>query len=403
MKGSLIHFKDDIWKYTVIDYYITDEAGKKKPVRKKFTITAIGKTPAQKKLNAEAQADDIWKGLKSGDRFWEAAEITLGEYLDRFLEDGQKKDADGNARWKNQSYLWYERRIRCHIKPKLGHYKISEISTRMIDNFLKEVSNAGKFIPAHCYSVLKTAWQQMIYDGDVGVSTNLLDKVRPPKRPDVEHNIWTVDQVKIFLKAVEHYRYHLFYFVCFTTGMRANEVLGLRWRDIDFVNNKISVKNKIEKAGLNPELGTPKTKKSVREIKMIPQLSTAFEKHKKDQAKERMQRYRAQLPYNDYGPEFADLVFTKQEGGPVKKEQLRKKEFVPAIKACQSDKKTWIPQIRIHDLRHSAATYLLDIGTPLEIVAEILGHSTPFFTRKTYVKDNVKRQDAPMARMAQDF
>jgi hypothetical protein len=72
----------------------------------------------------------------------------------------------------------------------------------MIDEFLVEVSSAGKFIPAHCYSVLRAVWQQMIYDGDVGVTTNLIDNVKSPGKPDVEHDIWTVDQVKIFLKAV---------------------------------------------------------------------------------------------------------------------------------------------------------------------------------------------------------
>lgn len=403
MKGSLVHYKNDTWHYTIIDHYITDESGKKKPIRKKFTIIAHGETPAKKKENAEEQAAEIWRRFKEGDRFWEASEITLGQYLDRFLTDGVKKDANGESRWKRQGYIWYERRIRIHIKPTLGHYKISEITPRMIKDFLIKVSEHGKFLPAHCYSILKTVWQQMIYDGDVGVKENLLDKIAPPGRPEFEHKIWTIDQVKIFLKAVEHYRYHLFYFICFTTGMRANEVLGLRWRDIDFENNVIHVRSKLEKAGLNPEMGTPKTKRSVRDIKMIPQLAKALKTHRRAQAIEKMNRLKAKLPYNDYGQEFADLVFTKQEGGPVKKEQLRKREFIPAIKACQTKKETWIPQIRIHDLRHSAATYLLDIGTPIEVVAEILGHATPSFTRKTYIKDNVKRQEKAMERMAQDF
>jgi len=400
MKGSLTHYKDNIWHYTVILGYVV-ENGRKKPVRKKFTIHAIGKTYAQQKNNAQEQAEEIYRRIKMGDRFWEA-EMTLGEYLDRFLEDGKKKDANGESRWKRQGYIWYERRIRIHIKPALGHFKIHEITPRMISEFLRDVSNKGAFLPAHCYSILHAVWQQMIYDGDVGVTKNLLDNVKPPARPEVEHDVWNVEQVKIFMEAVEHYRYHLVYFVCFTTGLRINEVLGLRWRDIDFDNMVIHVRNKIEKAGLNPELGTPKTKKSVRSVLMIPKLAEELKKHRKNQAIEKMAALAART-WVDYGPEFDDLVFTKTTGGPVKREQLRKKEFVPAIKACQANPETWIPKIRIHDLRHSAATYLLDIGTPIEIVSEILGHSSVDITRKIYIKDNVKRQQKSMERMAQDF
>jgi integrase len=406
MKGSLVYYKDDIWHYTIDDHTAVDENGKKKRVRKKFTIVAQGKTFAQKQKNAEEQAEDIWRRFKEGDRFWEA-DINFGDYLDRFLADGYKPDDPKNSRWKRQGYIWYERRIRCHIKPKLGHYKISEITTRIIKNFLEEVATAGKFIPTHCYAILRAVWQQMIWDGDVGVKENIILRVHPPKVPEVNNPIWDIDQVKIFLKAVEHYRYHLVYFVAFTTGMRINEILGLRWRDIDFENGIINVRNKIEKSGLKPMLGTPKTKKSLRPIKMIPKLAKELAQHKKQQAAEIL----AVPPglYQDYGPEFRDLVFTKQFGGPVDHDYLRKKEFIPAIKKCQekdengNKKETWIPYIAIRDLRHSAASYLIDIGTPVEIVAEILGHSTPLITRKFYVKDNVKRQEKAMERMAEDF
>ena len=395
MKGSLQPFKGDTWHYTLITGYKQDENGIKKPIRKKFTIQAI------KKGDAEKQAEKIWDRYKIGDRFWEA-DKNFGDYLDRFLEDGIKPDAEGKARWKRQGYIWYERRIRCHIKPLLGHYKISEINTRMIQNLLLEVSKAGKFIPTHCYSVLRAVWQQMIYDGDVGVQRNIILDVRPPAVPDVNNPIWTVDQVKIFLKAVEHYRYHLVYFVAFATGARINEVLGLRWRDVEFEKGILNIRLKIEKAGLNPEMGTVKTKKSVRPVKMIASLVTELKRHKKDQAKERMNAHAAGVSV-DYWDDFKDLVFCKMDGGPVDHDYLRKREFAPAIKKCQAEKETWIPYIAIRDLRHSAGTYLVDIGTPIEIVSEILGHSNTEITRKHYVKDNVIRQEKPMKEMEKDF
>jgi hypothetical protein len=89
MKGSLTHYKDDTWHYTIDDHPGPDQ----KRVRKKFSITAIGKTFVQKKANAQEQAEEIWRKF----RFWEA-NMLFGDYLDRFLADGQKKDANGNAR-----------------------------------------------------------------------------------------------------------------------------------------------------------------------------------------------------------------------------------------------------------------------------------------------------------------
>jgi integrase len=397
MKGTLTHYKDNIWHYVFITDYYLDDKGVKRPHRKKFTLYADKKTGPGGSVD---QAEKIWDRYKTGDRFWEA-DLTLGEYLDRFLEDGQKKNAEGKARWKRQGYIWYERRIRCHIKPKLGNYQISEITTRIVADFLIDVSKAGRYLPAHCYSILRACWQQMIFDGDVGVRDNLIKRVRPPETPTAENPIWNVDQAKTFLEAVAPYRYHLVYFVAFTTGMRINEVLGLRWRDVDLEKGIISVRNKLEKSGMAPEMGTPKTKRSVRPIKAIPALIKELNRHKKTQAIEKMAA-RAAKVHRDYGEEFGDLVFCKMDGGPVDHDYLRKKEFNPAIKKIQIEDKTF-PRIAIRDLRHSAANYLIDLGTDIRIVAEILGHSTSKITESFYLKDNVKRQEKAFEKMQKDF
>jgi integrase len=388
MKGSLTHYKGDTWHYSIIIGY-SNENGIKKPIRKKFTIHADKRTGPN---GAEQQAERIWDELKTGNKFWES-DILFSDYLNDFLKRGKE-------RWKRQGYIWYEQHIRIHIKPEIGFLKVSEITRGLIIDLLNKKKKHSPFIARHCYSILHAVWQEMVYDNKV--KENMIDTIKTPELPHVEHKIWNLEQVKIFLKTVEHYRYHLVYFVLFTTAMRVNEALGLRWRDIDFKNNVILVRHKIEKSGMNPELGTPKTKRSVRTIKMIPTLVKKLKEHKKQQANEKEAAKLLKMD-KDYGEEFSDLVFCKLDGGPVDHKYLMKNEFLSTIAKCQKEKETWIPRIRIHDLRHSSATYLLSIGTPLEVVAEILGHSTPTIARVIYIKDDVARQEKVMERVQEDF
>jgi integrase len=386
MKGSLVHYKDNVWHYTLIIGYKIVE-GVKKPIRKKFTIYADKRTGPN---GAEEQAEKIWDKFKSGDRFWEADKL-FSEYTDAFLKSGKPQ-------WASNSYAWYKQHFELHILPAFGHLKLSSLKRAAIKELIDSKYKYSPYIARHIHQILHAFYQYLIYEGIV--KENILDTLKPPELPYKEQEVWTIDQVKIFLNAVRKYRYHLVYFVCFTTGMRINEVLGLRWRDISFEDKTIKVRKRLNKPGLNPSLGKPKTKKSIRAIRMIPKLIEELKRHKTEQKKEKLA---AGEFYRDFGEEFSDLVFAKQFNGPVSYKYLTRKEFIPAITACQKVKSTWIPKIRIHDLRHSAATYLIDIGTPVEIVAEILGHSTPTFTKAKYVKDNIKRQEKPMERMNQDF
>jgi len=173
--------------------------------------------------------------------------------------------------------------------------------------------------------------------------------------------------------------------------MRINEVLGLKWENVDLKNGIIYVREKLElkKENGKPIFSKPKTKKSERSIKITSSLINEFQKIKKSQE---IKKHNAGEFYEDY-----NLVFTLPNGSPVDLNNLRRRDFNKLAEKCD------LPRIRIHDMRHSAATYLLDVGTPLEIVQEILGHSTPIITKTLYIKDNVKRQTNAMEKLDQIF
>jgi integrase len=86
------------------------------------------------------------------------------------------------------------------------------------------------------------------------------------------------------------------------------------------------------------------------------------------------------------------LVFTGPEGGQIRRTLFRGREWVPALKAAGITK-----QVRVHDLRHSAATLLIQSGGDLNTVAAILGHSDPGFTLRTYGHTDNERAALLMA------
>jgi len=143
-------------------------------------------------------------------------------------------------------------------------------------------------------------------------------------------------------------------------GMRRGELLALKWKDVNFAESTLYVcRACIEVAGKGIIETEPKTARGRRSIHLPPLASEALKSHRTKQLEAQL---RAEIWY-EY-----DLIFCTSRGTP----------FIATYKQGVFKallKKANLPDIRFHDLRHSAATLLLSMGTHPKVVQELLGHS----------------------------
>ena len=169
--------------------------------------------------------------------------------------------------------------------------------------------------------------------------------------------------------AVAGHRLEALITVAVGLGLRQGEALGLRWEDVDFQASTVSVRQTLERAGREPRFGEPKTTRSRRTINMPAVVATALRRHRTRQLEERLVM----------GGRWQDLglVFTTTIGSAMDKGRVHK-SFKAILRSAG------LPDIRYHDLRHTAATLLLAQGVDPRTIMETLGHSQIGMTLNTY-------------------
>ncbi len=155
------------------------------------------------------------------------------------------------------------------------------------------------------------------------------------------------------------------------TGMRFGEVLGLRESDLDLDSGLVTLEQSLKRPGPHPVFGTLKTKRSRRTITLPIEVVDALRQLRKWKIEQKLRR----------GPKFREygLVFCGPSGKPLHQNNIRYRDHYPRLERLK------LPRIRLHDLRHGHATYLVHAGVDHRTVADRLGHSSPSFTMKTYV------------------
>ena len=160
------------------------------------------------------------------------------------------------------------------------------------------------------------------------------------------------------------------YVLALTTGLREGELLGLRWRYVDLERGALQVRGIVQRIDGKPVVKEPKTESSSRQVLLTKLAVDALRQHRLRQLEERLKMGDA---WDDQ-----DLVFPNQSGGPMYAQNFLSRSYLPLRK------RAGIPQVRFHDLRHSAATLLLASGVHPKVVREILGHSRIAVTMDLY-------------------
>ncbi len=279
---------------------------------------------------------------------------TLGKFLEGWLENKRTQVRASSARA-------YVRVSRSYIEPRLGSIRLKDLAPGHIQKFYDDLLKSGlraKSINL-VHTVLRMCLEQALQLGLIIRNPAVLCKV--PKSPKLEMKIWDENQVNKFLISIRGERNENLYYMALATGMRRGELLGLKWQDVDWAHQRIMVHRQVS----NPEGGgfiftEPKTARGRRSVQL---------------GSEMIERLRDQLTKIDLMRAFSrerwqenDLVFPSHFGKAQICNNLTS-EFRSLIE------KSGLPQIRLHDCRHTAASILLSRGIPPVIVAEMLGHS----------------------------
>lgn len=178
-----------------------------------------------------------------------------------------------------------------------------------------------------------------------------------------------VAEARRLLEVIGGERLEALYVLALTTGLRRGELLALRWDDVDLGSRQLHVRRALQRVGGKLQMVEPKTGSSVRTV-VLPKLAVRYlREHKKRQNGERLALGDA---WREHG-----LVFASSVGTPIEPRNVNRRWDELRAKAG-------LDWLRLHDLRHGCASFLLAQGVPARAIMEVLGHSEIGVTMNTY-------------------
>lgn len=203
------------------------------------------------------------------------------------------------------------------------------------------------------------------------VARNVTELVDPPRVSRKEMRALSPDEARRLLEVAAGTPLEALYAIALTTGMREGELLGLRWHEVDLNGRKLYVVGSLQNLpGEGWKIVEPKTARSRRLVVLSELGADALRRHRAMQAERRLRR----------GDEWQDndLVFPNALGKPMNPPNLLIRSLRPLLAKAN------LPKVRFHDLRHTAASLMLDQGIHPKIVSEMLGHSAVGITLDLY-------------------
>ncbi len=271
----------------------------------------------------------------------------------------------------------------------IGQVKLARLNGGQLQTMCNALLETHKASTVHAVVLILSAafhdairWKKLHY--------NPCKDVQLPAPEKHEGVVLTPEQALALLTAVKGNPLECWLTVALATGMRRGELLALHWADIDFEAKTLKVRGTASYLpGPNGEKrrmveGTPKSKSSRRTIKLAQFAINALKEHRTKQLE---QRLLAGAAWNDLG-----LIFCNKTGAYYGLATLGR-HFKKLLNGAG------LPDMRIHDLRHSAATLLLSMGVSLKVVQEILGHSNYTLTANIYGHVLMGMQEEAMDKM----
>ncbi|MGB7605896.1 MAG: site-specific integrase [Lutisporaceae bacterium] len=328
----------------------------------------IFKTVEGTKKDASAAMTEMLNELNKG-TYIEPSKMTLTQYLRDWLQTYA-------VNLSPTTVAGYTVNIENHIIPYLGHVLMQQIQSiqvqKMYEYFLRKPlrndkiglsPRSIKYIHTTLHEALSHAVRMQI------IVRNVTDFVTTPKQKKYRSTAYEEEQALELLEISKGTDMEAPITLALGLGLRRGELLGLKWHDIDFKNKQVRIINNLIYANKKLEFKDPKSESGIRTLEMPEGMIAILKRHQLKQKEYRL----------FYGSEYQenDLVCCYEDGQP----------YIPgtfSTKFTRFLSRNNLPKIRLHDLRHTNASLMLQYGVPAKVASQRLGHSTIGITMDLY-------------------
>jgi integrase len=336
--GTLVQRKDGIWQGQL------QVAGRRR--------TIYGKTKAEAKSKLEAlQREALVYGAFPQNR-------SLFELLDHWFAqtEGGLKPATRHR---------YRRCTRV-IEERLGDLPLAKLTPDRLQALYAAHRDRPR-LALHLHAALHRALRLAVLWG--WLTQNPADRVLRPSYRQTERTLWSVEDCRVFLGAIEGGAWMPLWTVALESGCRYGELIGLRWADVDWDRGVLRIERSLQRIGREWAETSPKTASGRRQVYIGPPAVQALRKQRARQAEWRLLA----------GPAWEDTgrVFTSRTGGPLE-------HSGPTQALARLCRRLGLPVISMHAFRHLHASLALQAGAPIALVFRQLGHANVSITTSIY-------------------
>jgi integrase len=308
------------------------------------------------------------------------AKLTLGDFT--LLDDKPQRpfepyfrnwlDTYVKAHCKERTYDLYEQALRCHLLAHFGQRDITTITREEVKQLFYGMLAQGKSRNTVNLTLapLRAMFNHALEDRHVAVNPALgimrLARKGKGEQQKTAHFL-TREEVSLFLETCrQHFPdYAPLVLLLVRTGLRIGEACALQWEDLDFMSRCIEVRRTYSSGRIDE---SPKSSRS-RRVDMSQQLTETLKTLLVERKKETLRHGWGEVP---------PWVFLRKDGSCLTPPYVRLKVW-PKLSA-----KTGVHYVRIHDLRHTFASLLIQNGESLAYVKEQMGHHSIKITVDTY-------------------
>ncbi len=322
-------------------------------------------------------------------------ELTINDLYNLWVQI--KRGLKDNT-FQNYKYMYSQ-----FVKPDFGNMRIVDLKRTDVRAFYNRLADE-QHIKTSTIDSIHTVLHQVI---ELGVeddylrynpSDNALKELKKAHNNDsIKRRALTIKEQELFedfLKKQEQYnKWYPIFTVMLWTGLRVGEVTGLRWCDIDFDEEAISINHTLvyysrgEKVGCDFAVNTPKTKAGTRIVPMLPKVKEAFLQEKQNQEKSGI---KCKVTVDGY----SDFIFVNRFGG-VQHQGTLNKALRRIIRDCnyevldnkhENEEAILLPKFSNHSLRHTFTTRMCEAGVNIKAMQDILGHADAETTMNIYAE-----------------